>query len=554
VRVGRQDLCAALARLTPEEAAEALKYRYLPIAWQPGLALYVAGDAAAGHEAARRGLPVIAEVPPGEFAAALERAYGRAIVEEASWGLAQTSPHLSAVRRLTPTQAMGLAAMLVMLAMAGLVDPGAAGLALSLLCALFFLAVIGLRVMSLVAPGRKNAIRPARLGPDDLPVYTVLVPLYRETNIVRQLIAGLEAIRYPRHKLDIKLILEESDIYMRRAVARLDLKAPFEVLTVPCLGPQTKPKALNYGLAFARGDLVTIYDAEDIPEPRQLLHAAALFAAAPPEVACLQASLAFYNPGENWLTRQFAAEYAMLFDLLLPVLAGLGMPLPLGGTSNHFRRRALERIGGWDPHNVTEDADLGIRLARLGYEAATFGSTTNEEANCDLANWLSQRARWLKGWLQTWLVHMRRPVVLWQEVGAAGFVVIQTLMLGTLVSALAHPLFLGWTVWRLASGRFFPPLTDTVSFVMTALALAVLVAGYAVTMLAGLVALECRGLGRLWPAVLTMPVYWLVLSLGGWLAVWQFICAPFHWNKTRHGLTRHGPTGIGRRDVGAGHC
>ncbi len=187
---------------------------------------------------------------------------------------------------------------------------------------------------------------------------------------------------------------------------------------------------------------------------------------------------------------------------------------------------------------MTEDADLGIRLARMGYEAATFAATTYEEANCALGNWLGQRARWLKGWLQTWLVHMRRPAVLWKEVGPAGFLITQTLMLGILVSALAHPFFLGWTIWRFASGTFFPPPGHAITFVMTTLSLAVLVTGYAVSMLAAIEGLRKRGLARLWPTVLSMPVYWLLISLAGWLALWQFIHRPFHWNKTRHGLSR----------------
>jgi len=187
---------------------------------------------------------------------------------------------------------------------------------------------------------------------------------------------------------------------------------------------------------------------------------------------------------------------------------------------------------------VTEDADLGIRLARMGYEATTFAATTYEEANCALGNWLGQRARWLKGWLQTWLVHTRRPVLLWKELGPADFLVTQTLMLGILVSALAHPFFLGWTIWRFASATFFPPPGQPIAFAMTTLSLAVLVTGYGISTIALIEGLRKRKLARLWPSVLTMPVYWLLISLGGWLALWQFIRKPFHWNKTRHGLSR----------------
>jgi glycosyltransferase XagB len=182
------------------------------------------------------------------------------------------------------------------------------------------------------------------------------------------------------------------------------------VIVVPCGLPQTKPRALNYALCFARGSLLTIYDAEDIPDPRQLRRAAAAFAVLPQDTACLQAELVFDNANENWLTRQFTIEYAMLFGMILPALAAHRLPLPLGGTSNHFRIDALRRAGAWDAYNVTEDADLGIRLARLGFDTDTITSCTYEEANVSLRNWMRQRTRWMKGFLATWLVHMREPL------------------------------------------------------------------------------------------------------------------------------------------------
>ncbi len=160
---------------------------------------------------------------------------------------------------------------------------------------------------------------------------------------------------------------------MRRALRKHDLPPHFEVIVVPQGSPQTKPRALNYALQFCRGSLLTIYDAEDIPEPNQLREVARKFSGAGEKLACLQAQLSFYNPNENWLTRQFTAEYATLFGLILPALAAHNLPLPLGGTSNHFRTRNLRQIGGWDPYNVTEDADLGLRLARLGYRTGVRG-------------------------------------------------------------------------------------------------------------------------------------------------------------------------------------
>ncbi len=306
--------------------------------------------------------------------------------------------------------------------------------------------------------------------------------------------------------------------------------------------PQTKPKALNYGLQFARGDLVAIYDAEDVPAPRQLRLAAETFAAAPSGLVCLQARLAFYNAGENWLTRQVAIEYAILYELMLPVLARLGLPLPLGGTSNHFRIEALRRLGAWDPHNVTEDADLGIRLARFGWRAGVIASTTGEEAACRWKAWLNQRARWLKGWMQVGLVHLRSPRRSWRELVPAGSMVALVLMVGMTVSALTHPLFLGLFVWSVAVGGMFAPEPDWMAVVVGGLSLAVLAAGYAINMLAGWLAVgrRYREESR-WPiarSVVGIPVYWILIWLGACLALWQLLRRPFHWNKTEHGLSR----------------
>ncbi len=313
VRFGRRDLHAALLRLTPEEEIEALRYRYVPIAWEPGRTLHVAADAMAERRAGARGRTVIGRVPPGELAAALEAVFGQAAVQEATWGLVERTARFSANRRLVPEQTLTIGLIFAALAAAGLRAPSATALCLAGIGAAGFLAVVALRLFALLPPVRRVALRPVRLAADDLPMYTVLVPLVHETAVLGQLMAGLEAIRYPRAKLDIKLILEESDIETRLAVVRLEIGPPFEVLTVPSYGPQTKPKALNYALAFARGDLVTIFDAEDIPQPRQLLHAAALFAGAPHTTACLQARLAFYNPAENWLTRGIMAQMPQLF-------------------------------------------------------------------------------------------------------------------------------------------------------------------------------------------------------------------------------------------------
>jgi cellulose synthase/poly-beta-1,6-N-acetylglucosamine synthase-like glycosyltransferase len=403
---------------------------------------------------------------------------------------------------------------------------------------LFFLSVVALRMLCFFpAVRRPRDVDTSHPAATDLPAYSVLVPLFRETKILPQLVAALASIRYPAGRLDIKLILEESDVPMRRAVAGLALDSRFEVIEVPAGWPQTKPRALNYALPFCRGAFVTIYDAEDIPEPDQLLKAARRFACLPRGVACLQAQLTFYNPHENWLARQFAAEYAVLFGLLLPALESHRLPLPLGGTSNHFRIEVLRGVGGWDPYNVTEDADLGFRLARFGYQTAVLDSFTYEEANTRLGNWLAQRSRWLKGFLLTWLVNMRAPLRLVKDLGLGGFWMLQALTLGIFASALLYPAGVALIVIFSVSGGMLRHDIGLVSSCLLGINVLAFVAGHL-----SAIALMWRGARRhgidcSWTTLATVPFYWCLMCVAAWMALWQFATRPFHWNKTEHGIS-----------------
>lgn len=368
----------------------------------------------------------------------------------------------------------------------------------------------------------------------ELPVYTLLVPLFEEAKVLPQLVKALRRLDYPAAKLDIKLIFEAQDRDTLQAALALRLPAGFHCVVVPKAEPRTKPKALNFALQLARGSLVAVYDAEDRPEPNQLRRAVAAFAAGPPELACVQAPLSFYNADRNWLTRQFAIEYASLFDAQLPALAALRLPIPLGGTSNHFRREVLEEIGAWDPHNVTEDADLGIRLARRGYRCAMLNSRTYEEACGGLAGWLRQRTRWLKGWLQTYFVHMRAPLLLWRELGARGFLAFNVLIAGTVLSALAHPVFTGFILYALATGIIFADPASIAGLGLATLSTFNLTVGYTAAILLGWLGVKKRGLDALAGALKWMPVYWLLISAAAYRALWELAYRPFHWEKTEH--------------------
>ncbi len=505
----------------------------------PGLTLHAACGPAALAEGGRLGLRIVGVADAHDLIAAARGVNGRSLLAAATFGLARKMPDFSARRRLTPAQAAGFTGLAVLAAAAAVMLPlELFWLLVSLAGGLFFLSVVSLRLLCLLPPLRQREPPPPPLGDAELPCYSVLVPLFRETSVLQQLMRALTALHYPAEKLDIKLILEEDDITMQQALAALPLPPQFELIVVPSGKPQTKPRALNYALPFCRGALLTIYDAEDIPEPRQLRKAAERFAAAAPELACLQAKLTFFNPNENWLTRQFTAEYAMLFGVLLPVLADHRLPLPLGGTSNHFRTNVLRTVGAWDPFNVTEDADLGLRLARHGYETGTLDSLTYEEANTRPVNWMRQRSRWLKGFLATWLVHMRDPARLMRELGPSGFWVAQAVTIGVFVSALLHPICLAATLWLAAAQPLLPSRAGTAVVALAGVNLFVFVAGYGLSILltrAGLRRLGFRG----WAGTLAaMPLYWMLMSAAAWLALWQFVVAPFHWNKTEHGLSR----------------
>ena len=401
--------------------------------------------------------------------------------------------------------------------------------------ALTFLAWSGLRLLGALTASQRWL--PARLHIGELPVYTVIVALYHEAAAVDELVAALRQLDYPAEKLDIKLVIEPDDPDTRAALDALKLGPPFEIVVAPDSGPRTKPKALNAALALARGTFTAVFDAEDRPAPDQLHRALDVFLAEGEETACVQARLTIDNTGDGWLARLFTAEYAGQFDVLLPGLARRWLPVPLGGSSNHFRTEALRATGARDAYNVTEDADLGMRLARFGYRAAVIDSTTYEEAPSRVAPWLRQRTRWFKGWMQTWGVHMRQPVLLARALGLAGFATFQLVVGGTVLSALVHPPFIAMLIYGAATGRLWPG-PDLPGLLFFGLFAATLAAGYLTSATLALIGLARRRLLRHAWVLLLMPLHWLLLSLAAWRALYQLIRDPYRWEKTEHGLAR----------------
>ncbi len=459
--------------------------------------------------------------------------------------LSRLRPELSARTPMTRAQKTGVAVLSLGVLAAVALNPWAVGRGFVLASTAFYL-VFTLYKLALtrlsVARAAELRLTPAdcaALPEEELPVYSILVPMYREPESLAGLVAALAAMDYPKDRLDVQLLLEEDDDETRAAAAAIELPPGFRITLAPPSLPRTKPKACNIGLARARGELLVIYDAEDRPEPDQLRKAAAAFRTQPPEVVCLQCKLNFYNPRQNLLTRWFAAEYASWFDLALPGLSALGGLIPLGGTSNHFRVEALRALLGWDAWNVTEDCDLGVRLRRRGWRTRMLDSTTWEEACSSLHFWIRQRTRWLKGYIQTWLVHMRRPLRLWRELGAANFLHFQVMIGGIVLSLLINPIF-----WAMAAAWFvFRPIELMILFpgpVFLASAFCLFLGNFTFVYVG---ALGCyrRRYYDLVKYAFAAPLYWVLMSYSAWRAFGQFFSNPFHWEKTRHGLFRAPP-------------
>ena len=371
---------------------------------------------------------------------------------------------------------------------------------------------------------------------DDLPIYTILLPVYKEEKLIKKLIWNLQSLDYPREKLDVKLLIEEDDDLTLNAVRNLDFPAVFQVIIVPYHIPQTKPKACNYGLHFAHGKYLTIYDAEDIPDTDQLKKAVTLFKKLPENFICVQSALNYYNRNENFLTRMFTLEYSYWFDYMLPGLDTLDIPIPLGGTSNHFKMENLIELGAWDPFNVTEDADLGVRAYAKGYKVAIVNSTTYEEANNEPFNWIRQRSRWIKGYMQTYLVHMRNPVALWRKLGWKGFIGFNFFVGATPVTFLVYPIllfiFLAYVVFNLASIKTLFP--DWVLFI----SIFNLMVGNILMIYVNMMAVFKRRFYELILFAIANPIYWLMHSAAAYMGLYQLVVKPYYWEKTTHGLSK----------------
>ncbi|MEX0345256.1 MAG: glycosyltransferase family 2 protein [Rhizobiaceae bacterium] len=458
---------------------------------------------------------------------------GRAVA-----GLFERYPQLSAriVANAMQGFSLGLIAALILFGL--LFYPSLAIAALHCVFSLGFLSCVALRVAAAIRAKSPTKFKCLPIRTDPLPKYSVLVALYKEAEMVPHLLSSLGRLYWPQSKLEILLILEDDDLETIGALQIQRLPPNVQILTVSRLGPRTKPKALSYAIPVISGEFVAIYDAEDAPHPFQLLEAWNAFRKNGERLACVQAPLHIRNGNRNLLTKHFAFEYAALFRGLLPALARNDLFFPLGGTSNHFKVAALKQVMVWDPYNVTEDADMAVRLSRFGYSLGMINAPTFEDAPDRFSVWLKQRTRWFKGWMQTFLVHGRSPLSTMRQMSFGSYIVSQILLLGIIISSMSY-IFIILVLISIVAKYINIASISTFDISLLIVDTTNILLGFFAFLLLG-----WRTLGKpekkgFWKIVLTLPGYWVIMSIACWRAAWQLYRQPHLWEKTPHTRPDH---------------
>ena len=488
---------------------------------------------------------------------AIHLTYGDTILNKAIFSLYDSDPKRSAIETFTSYQILfiGLASIIFLCSL--FLYPVNTIILLNLTINLILLLLIGFKFLLSIAGARSENIQKVSkaelkaLESKELPYYTILLPVYKESEVIHKLASNLQNLDYPLEKLDIKLLIESDDDVTYNAINDLELPCVLDPVIIPFAQPKTKPKACNYGLYFSKGKYLTIYDAEDIPDSDQLKMVHTLFKKIPDDYVVVQCALNYFNRFENYLTRMFTLEYSYWFDYMLPGLDKLGVPIPLGGTSNHFKLDKLVELGGWDCFNVTEDADLGIRVNSRGYKVTVINSSTYEEANNAFYNWIRQRSRWIKGYMQTYLVHSRSPLQLLNKIGWKGFLGFQFFIGGTALTFLLYPVLLLLFIFHVfltldVIESIFGPLTTKAAYLIEILfpdwvlfiSVFNFLAGNIIMIYMNMIAVFSRKSYKLILFTLTNPVYWLMHSIAAYKGLFQLISKPFYWEKTNHGLTK----------------
>jgi len=481
-----------------------------------------------------------------------KKLYKETFLRDSVYGLFYRNPEQSAYKVFSFSQFIFTIFVIVAICVAIYFSPVKTVRVLLFVCQIMFLLVIAFKfILSIVGSVdeiiyKEDPEKLRKLKDDELPVYTVLIPVFKEPEVISILIDAIKKFDYPQSKLDIILLLEEVDDITLKAAKAAHPPSNWRFLIVPKAQPQTKPKACNYGLFFARGEYLVIFDAEDIPEPDQLKKAYFAFRENDESYICFQAALNYFNRNQNLLTKLFTLEYSYWFDYMLPGLFSLNLPIPLGGTSNHFRVDLLRGIGGWDPFNTTEDADLGIRASAKEYKVGIIRSTTFEEANPQVWNWIRQRSRWIKGYMQTTLVYNRHPIKMLKTLGLKRFLSFQFFIGGTPLLFLVNPILWGlFVIWLVFDPMF---ITDLFTPILMYISIFNLLIGNFLGIYMNMLGAFRRKYFELIPISIINPFYWFLHSFAAYKALWQLMTKPHFWEKTVHGLSNRDSPGKTKKE------
>jgi len=481
---------------------------------------------------------------PLDIRITIERVFGRFLEEDSKLSLWQQSPESSAMVTASPVTKKLLCIFLIIAVCLIAIFPLQSSMLFVAFCSISYFVSMLVKML-IFTQGCKQNRRVEwdevlnKLDDASLPVYTILVPMYKEAESLANLLSAIQDIDYPPEKMDIKLVLEADDYETLNMALKLKPNHNFEIIRVPYSKLRTKPKACNYALRFARGEYVTVFDADDIPDKLQLKKSIATFRSRPDDIVCLQARLNYYNADYNWLTRSFSLEYRALFSVMLHGLSRINIPLPLGGTSNHISLAHLKELGEWDAYNVTEDADLGVRLSARGFRTEMIDSWTMEESPTEIHEWIRQRSRWIKGYMQTWLVHMRSPIKLYKTLGARSFWGFQFFVGFSSLTFLTAPI-----LWSLALLWWLLPPELAQNWLpewLIWLTINNLMLNFIIhwVMMIGCVSFKPESSIKYKITGFFYPFYLLLHSIASYKALYQLIVKPHFWEKTTHGLYKH---------------
>ncbi len=360
----------------------------------------------------------------------------------------------------------------------------------------------------------------------EFPLVTILVPLKQENEVIHQTFSAISNLNYPSSSIQGIIIVESTDTLTKKSIETSIIPDGFEVMEIPTLPPFTKGRAIQRALLVAKGKYITIYDAESRPEPNQVIKAVEILEKEKGKT-CLQSIIRIENAKENEITSFFASEFWDWYDKRMVNLHKRGIPFGLGGNSFFLATETLKEVGGWDPFNVTEDAELTVRLIKNNVDIKLMNSITHEACPSTMKNWIKQRTRWSKGLLTTSIIHLISG-----KFGFKGFTFKQwyhfwlRMYVGNLI-----PFFFAFIFILFLFQSF-----SYENFVLVNIVLAInLVPSLIVSMWADKKNFNTMGIKiRIHNLFAVTLIYWGMYLWAGFRANYEFLFSPLKWHKTDH--------------------